>query len=312
MTLAAPLKSLKKESEKSNSILFKEKDGILNDILEEKIHHSNPRENLTEESKWIFGANVIHLAAQFNSEALAIILNRKNSLKNSLTSETKSTALHLAAHYSNHYSTNQLIKAGAEVNCLDHLNQTPLHIAVIKDNISTSLLVKAKANVILTNHLGQTPLHIAVQNENIQSIIALLDAGKINVLTLDKFSQTAIHYAKTSKMTDMLLMFVKPEELRALPTADELFQHILKNHPKSMNSFLDLMISSSNDDLSAQEQELAFDLSLFGKGTSKQVNFLDHHLRLIEKKHAGQACLPWSFGGNCEFFGIIVNFFGKL
>jgi len=66
--------------------------------------------------------------------------------------------LHLAAYYGRTESAQMLLKLGADINVLDHVNgQTPLHVAVMQSQTPIiTLLRNAKANVSIQDRSGNT------------------------------------------------------------------------------------------------------------------------------------------------------------
>ena len=63
-----------------------------------------------------------------------------------------------------------------------------------------------------------------------------------------------------------------------------LFDQILQKHPKSMKTYLDSMVTSSNADSDSHDQHLIFHLSMFDQNSSEKHNNLDKPLELIEKR----------------------------
>src|SRR6185369_6906686 len=82
------------------------------------------------------------------------------------------TPLHLAARFTNAAAVSLLLGAGADVNAVDHLHQTPLHIAVAHNNTDVlgpllrteGVDVNARANYVKDppgTSPSATPLHFA-------------------------------------------------------------------------------------------------------------------------------------------------------
>ena len=68
-----------------------------------------------------------------------------------------------------------MIRLGADVNITDDLTETPLFIAVKKNDTETSiLLLQNGANVNAVDANKKTPLNYAVENQNIEMVKNLL------------------------------------------------------------------------------------------------------------------------------------------
>ena len=137
---------------------------------------------------------------------------------------------------------------------------TPLHIASSTDRntLSTNILIQKQALVEAKDFEGKTPLHIAARNGCRNNVIALIFNGKANLIAKDFRNETPLHLAKSSKILDIFLHKIDIQELLA---ADEdfrpnlgndtsrkkpLFDIILQNHPSSMKTYLDSMVTTTN------------------------------------------------------------------
>jgi len=81
------------------------------------------------------------------------------------------TTLHKAVQQDNDKKVKQLLQAGADVNCADHLGWTPLHIAVENNFFSVvKILLDYRADPNLPNLDDQTPLDLA-KNERMKQLL---------------------------------------------------------------------------------------------------------------------------------------------
>ena len=71
----------------------------------------------------------------------------------------------------------------------------------------------------------------------------------------------------------------------------EVYEEIVKNHSKLIQSFLDIFITSNN-----KEGTLKFDLSLFTTGTGSYFNMMHRHRFLIEKNQKEHLLHPLMLG----------------
>mgnify|MGYP001232009915 CR=1 FL=1 len=203
---------------------------------------------LSPKCAWISDATVIHLATCWHVESLIHFLDVNPELCNHVTSQSKSTPLHVAS------------------SC-DH------------DTIATKILIKHSANIGATNANNQTPLHLAAQFGFTNDVITLLFEGGADVMALDSNNRTPLHLAKTSEILDILLAKTDADKINGLNDEKEncLYTHIVKNHPASIETFLDLMVTQSNSD------HYVFHLGMFKQNTDRKSNYLNKHQMLIDE-----------------------------
>lgn len=73
---------------------------------------------------------------------------------------------------------NYLVSAGADINCTGVFLQTPLHAAVISNNLSiVQALLKAGCNLDARDNCERTPLILSAQANNLAIVEELLDSG---------------------------------------------------------------------------------------------------------------------------------------
>ncbi|MDR0616603.1 MAG: ankyrin repeat domain-containing protein [Synergistaceae bacterium] len=92
----------------------------------------------------------------------------------------------------------RLIQAGADINAVNALGQTPLMSAATSRNLNAvRALIDAGANVDTADPLGQTPLMLTIRvryDKNLDVVRALIDAGA-DVNARDNFGQTPLMLA---------------------------------------------------------------------------------------------------------------------
>ncbi|EKX46378.1 hypothetical protein GUITHDRAFT_62209, partial [Guillardia theta CCMP2712] len=86
-----------------------------------------------------------------------------------------------------------LLRAGCDVNEVDHAGNCALHYAAIDVNV-LNLLVNHAADVNMTNKVGATALHEAAEKECIEACKLLLAAGA-DPDQQDKDGRSALEYA---------------------------------------------------------------------------------------------------------------------
>lgn len=104
-----------------------------------------------------------------------------------------------------------LLKAGADINCIDGDGDTGLHVAVECCYVnSLKKLLSEGANINVKNKIGRTPLHCAVMTGLIHknNIIWLLKAGA-NTDIRDNEGKTPLEYCRRPDLAAMQKIFDK-------------------------------------------------------------------------------------------------------
>lgn len=241
-------------------LALKQGETNLDDLLKQEIECTPPEGKFISKCAWISGTTAIHLATCWHQESLAYFLENCPHLRN--------------------------IKTNTQDDQIDQF--TPLHVAAAIDDDTTAatLLINSnvddcKIDVEATNSIGQTPLHIAAQCGSIKNVMILLFDEDSSVLAIDDNGKTPLHIAKTDKILEILLNKANINDLAKLSGDDCLFEHILKRHPKCIETYLDLMVSSKNEDAKVKERQYTFHLDTFNHDTIRKSNYLDKHKRLI-------------------------------
>ena len=224
----------------------------LDKLLTTKIECNCPEGyKFTQQCSWISNATAIHLATSWHIKSLVCFLNVRPNLSKQGTEKEK---------------------------------VTPLHVAAAKDDDTraASLLMQKGAEVEAENSKGQTALHIAARCGSIKNVMILLFDGKANPMVQDKDNKTPLHYASTDEILEILLNKANLQDLTKLNGDDCLFDLILKKRPKCIETYLDLMVKSENEDADIKEKTYTFDLEIFNHDTDKKSNFLNKHKKLID------------------------------
>lgn len=219
--------------------------------------------NLTRNCLWINGACAVHLATFWHGESLAHLLKINPESGNKRTLNYKYTPLHIAANQENTLITRLLIHCKVEIDSKDIFGHTALHVAALKGSVNNVMLLvfEGKANVLAKNDVA--------------------------CRTGCNSGETPFHHAKTGKIFRILLSKTTPSKLMEVDNVADnpLFDQIVKYHPATMNSYLDLMVTSKKD-LEDDDPHLVFDLSMFSKDTKKEANEMDKHLKLMDDSHS--------------------------
>ena len=228
----------------------------LDKLLTSKIECNCPQGyKFTEQCSWISNATAIHLATFWHIKSLVHFLNIRPNLSKEVTEKEK---------------------------------VTPLHVAASKDDDTraASLLMKKGADVEAKNSKGQTALHIAARCGSIKTVILLLFDGKANPMAQDEDNKTPLHYASTDAILDILLNKANLRKLTELEGDDCLFELILNKRPKCIETYLDLMVKSENEEADVKEKKYTFDLEIFNHDTNKKSNYLNKHKKLIDRGYS--------------------------
>lgn len=88
-----------------------------------------------------------------------------------------------------------LVSMGADVNIQDLSKNTPLHIAVHRDNVDlTRYLIECQADVSAINSEGRTPLHLALIRKVDQKLLNVLIDATTNFSIADTNGKTTLYY----------------------------------------------------------------------------------------------------------------------
>ncbi|XP_043116799.1 nuclear factor NF-kappa-B p100 subunit [Puntigrus tetrazona] len=110
-------------------------------------------------------------------------------------------------------STDQLLADIVEATRQDEDGDTPLHIAVVKENCQLvrwliEIYRRAHKDLDIFNNLRQTPLHLAVITHQLILVKVLLDAGA-DPGALDRNGQTALHLCCEHREVDCLSVILR-------------------------------------------------------------------------------------------------------
>ncbi|KAK4321659.1 hypothetical protein Pmani_007552 [Petrolisthes manimaculis] len=105
---------------------------------------------------------------------------------------------HRAAEQGDIDYVSSVIKAGLDVDCLDHDNNTALHIAAANDHEAVvALLLSCQAESEATNSMGWTPLMQAARHGHMAVVLLLVRAG-VSVDARNRLGMTALMLASVS------------------------------------------------------------------------------------------------------------------
>ena len=95
-----------------------------------------------------------------------------------------------------------------DVNISDEMDNTPLHIAAIYNNVDVAeYLISKGAGIDLKNNHGKTPLHLAIQVDEIKISSFLLTHGaKVDIKDIN--GMTPLHMAVIRKFYDMAKLLI--------------------------------------------------------------------------------------------------------
>ena len=90
---------------------------------------------------------------------------------------------------------------------------------------------------------------------------------------------------ENSKIFDILLSKATTRQVLEIENNTEtpFFDKISLNHPSSLNTYLDKMVTSNDTDSDVHDQHLTFNLSMFNSITDEKQNYLDKHIALIKR-----------------------------
>lgn len=103
----------------------------------------------------------------------------------------------------------ELLKKGANVNCVDEYKWTPIHYAILKGNVEViEELIKNKANINLKDKDGQTELMLAAKKNKIE-IIELLIKNGAEVNFKSNKNKTALMFAAEADNFEVVILLIE-------------------------------------------------------------------------------------------------------
>lgn len=113
-----------------------------------------------------------------NFELLRFLVNQVKVDIKRLKDKNNVSAMHVAAEYGNDLMIYMIGEMGGDVNAVDHMGNTPLHIATLNTREhSVNFLLSMRAEVNIPNMKGQSALHNSVLAKNLRSCKDLLIKG---------------------------------------------------------------------------------------------------------------------------------------
>ncbi|XP_050394765.1 uncharacterized protein LOC126812415 [Patella vulgata] len=124
-----------------------------------------------------------------------ILINKMENLE--ILDVDGSSCVHLAVeHCSSSRVLESLLERGADTNSINHLGETPLHIAAKSNKAdATKVLIKNRCEVNSGCLDGNTPLHLAAKNGSLEVVNILLTHNAVDYEASNKDRYTALHYA---------------------------------------------------------------------------------------------------------------------
>lgn len=192
---------------------------------------------LFEINGWVFKFDHHYedYAAKYNLvEVLKVLIDicKKNSIHFSYKDQLKPATLHncveaatilienradvnegapliVAAHYDNIEVARILIKAGADIQCVNQHKTSPIHAAAIYDSIEVlNLLIENGANIEIKDRHGRTPLMNAVFSNSILVAKRLIECGA-EIETYDFSNFNALLWAIVNNYPEMTRILLK-------------------------------------------------------------------------------------------------------
>lgn len=161
-----------------------------------------------------------------------LLLKGADANKENYNGYTPLTA-HLSSNLFNKEFLDRLVQNNAEVNSPDFDGDTPLHFAVMNNNLeAVEYLLENGANTNVKNKDGITPLHIAVKEKN-YDITGKLLAADADRNTKDIDGVSALDIVKASNDVDLFKLFsITQEDIRKDKLLADLQQAVINNISK--------------------------------------------------------------------------------
>ena len=161
-----------------------------------------------------------------------LLLKGADANKENYNGYTPLTA-HLSSNLFNKELLDRLLQHNVEINSPDFDGDTPLHFAVMNNNLeAVEYLLENGANTNVKNKDGITPLHIAVKEKNYDITGMLLSSGADrNTKDIDGIS--AVDIVKAGNDVDLFKLFsITQEDIKRDKLLAELQQAVINNISK--------------------------------------------------------------------------------
>lgn len=161
-----------------------------------------------------------------------LLLKGADANKENYNGYTPLTA-HLSSNLFNKELLDRLLQHNVEINSHDFDGATPLHFAVMNNNLeAVEYLLENGANANVKNKDGITPLHIAVKEKNYDITGILLSSGA-DRYTKDIEGISAIDIVKAGSDVDLFKLFsITREDIKKDKLLAELQQAVINNISK--------------------------------------------------------------------------------
>ena len=114
------------------------------------------------------------------------------------------TGLHVSAQFGYLQMAAVLVGAGADINAIDLLGQTPLFHAVVTNNIKlVRFLLDKNANTGISNNIGYSPLHVSAYY-NYETSLDLLCKKMVDLDIRTDKGYTALHIASSQGHSELV------------------------------------------------------------------------------------------------------------
>jgi len=158
------------------------------------------------------GYTGLHLAAEYGHEKVVDELMGAGAKLDCLVFDSYLLPLHMAINKNHTSIAKKLINAGAKINELSYAGAccAPIHYAILKDNMEIlKLLLSKGCDVNLADELnGNTPLFLATTLNKVDVVKMLMDGGA-EVNTPDWDEKTPLHFAAVNGFGEVALLLVK-------------------------------------------------------------------------------------------------------
>lgn len=131
------------------------------------------------------------IANNYPVRIVSMIIDKNSKEYLNLPTHKGETALHLAAKTGNEEATIVLVRAGADLQAVDYMYNTPLLNAITMRNDAVAKIL-VFAGTDLKHYLFKSPLHMAINYENVLLTRLMLEHGAV-VMNTDNLRWSIIH-----------------------------------------------------------------------------------------------------------------------
>ncbi|TRY61220.1 hypothetical protein TCAL_02177 [Tigriopus californicus] len=222
--------------------------------------------SLGEQLDMFQGLSCLHIACAFDQEQILAYFIRYGSSVLKLVTPSQQSLLHTCCWFGTLAPLTMVIQYGGNVNLVNALRHTALHLAVLKGHHPcVKALIKSGASLECQDEGGNTPLHAAVLAGSYDCAQELIHYD-VDVNKTNCDNGTPIHYASSVPLVTLLMNNGADPNICLFEGDSKgmtVFNLLLEKMPEGCNEILSKYLTSNGKSLGAIDLEVKYDFDLF-------------------------------------------------